>query len=213
MRLRSLFALSLVLPFAAFAQAEPPADFFDTFNRLSILVDQEELSPMDFARGSMLASQFFSVGAPGLPKAQSWFSTAPTRGRASMSGMFLAIHGKQEHLDAVQRELETNRTKREWLYELVGTAENFNIAMENGETWKPLMRALPSTAGCRALALSCMQSRDALVRRTGLYWGYWFATPSYWAAAEKIRSGDPDPLARRMAEYLAHSEKKAAASQ
>lgn len=213
MRLRFIFAL-LLLPLVVWAQtATSPENFFDTFNKLSILVDQEELAPMDYAKGSFLASKFFSVGEPGLPQAQSWFSTAPTRGRASMSGMFMAIHGKQEHLDGIQRELETNRKKREWIYELVGTAENFNIAMENGETWKPLMRVLPSTAGCRTLALSCMKSRDALVRRTGLYWGYWFATPAYWSAARDLKANDVDPLARRMADYLIRTEKTVAQSE
>jgi hypothetical protein len=127
-----------------------------------------------------------------------------------MSGLFLAIHGRQEHRDGIQRELESNRTKRAWLYELVGTRENFDMAMESGEMWKPLMRVLPSTTGCRLLALSCMKSRDALVRRTGLYWGYWFATPDYWAAARRMAAGDADPLAKWMAERLIRGEKKAA---
>jgi hypothetical protein len=209
MRLLILAALMPVALFAA-APASPPADFFDTFNRLSVFVDSDEVGPLELAQASLLGARFFSVGAAGLPKAESWFASAPSRGRASIAGLFVAIHGRQEHLSAIQRELEANRTKRAWIYELVGTRENFHIAMENGENWKPLMRVLPSTEGCRALAMNCMKSRDPLVRRTGVYWGYWFASPAYWTAARDIAARDSDELARYMAGYLIRSEQSAA---
>ena len=207
MFLRLFFLLALPLTLLAqgaapAARTDPPANFFDTYNKLSVIVDDEDPDPMDMARGGLLATQFFSVGPAGLPKAQSWFSTAPTRGRASMSGLFLAIHGRPEHLSFVQRALETDRQKRSWIYEMVGTANNFNLSMENGEMWQPFLRVLPKTDGCRTLAANCMKSRDPLVRRTGLYWGYWFATSNYWTQARAVAARDPDPLARQMATYL-----------
>lgn len=197
--------LLFLFPLAVFA-AEPPADFFDTFNKLSVIVDSDDPGAMELAHGSLLATRFFSVGPPGLPKAQSWFDGAPTRGRASMAGLFLTLHGKDEHLEHVQRALETDVAKRRWIYELVGTPNNFNIAMANGETWKPFLRVLPSTDGCRKLSANCMKSSDALVRRTGVYWGYWFADKAYWTQARELATSDPDALTRRMADFLLRSE-------
>ncbi len=190
--------------------AEAPDDFFDTYNRLAIIVDSDDPGPMEMAQGSFLATKFFSVGAAGLPKVQSWFEGAPTRGRASMSGLYLAIHGTPPQLDLIQRQIEANPQKRRWIYELVGTPQNFDLAMANGAMWKPLFRVLPSTAGCRTLASNCMKSRDSLTRRTGLYWGYWFASSNYWNQARDLAERDPDPLARRMANWLISSEKKKA---
>ncbi len=200
MRTTIIFLVTMVGLGTAMANQDlPPNDFAQTFAGLSAMLDQETLSPMDMAEGTYLAARYFSVGQPGLPYTQSRFKHAKTKGEASMAGLYMTIHGKTNEIAAMRRELETAPGKRAWLRELVGSEQNFNFAMEQGEQWAPLVRVLPSTVGAKAFSGTCMQSPDVLVRRAGLYWGYWIASPEYVKAARKCAASDPDPTTRKLA--------------
>lgn len=179
-----------------------PPDFPETFETLAALIDQDELSGMDMARGSYLATRYFSVGRAGLPYLRSRFFGARTPGEASMSGLYMTIHGGKEYAEIIRRELESNRQKRVWLYGMVGTEDAFQSSLEEGAQWKPMLRVLPSTTGSRQLALSCLQSRDPLVRRAGLYWGYWLADAPYWKAVRRCSLEDSDAATQSMARHL-----------
>jgi len=77
-----------------------------------------------------------------------------------MAGLYVTIYGKVEDLYAVRKELETNRQKRRWVYDICGNEENFFLSMENAEIWKPLTTLIPSASGPRNLAICCIYSKD-----------------------------------------------------
>ena len=189
---------------------EVPRGFTATYDELARLVDTEGAGPLEVARGTYLASSFFAVGSPGLPATRTWFRQAGTRGRAAVATMFLASHGTVEDHRDVRHHLETDRAKRAWLFEIVGTPRNTVLAMQDGQTWKPVLRVLPVAAGCSALGGRLMESRDPLVRRAGLYVGYWFATPGYWNVVQALARSDTDALVRWMAELLIRTERSRA---
>jgi hypothetical protein len=184
-----------------------PEHFVETFEGLAGLVDQETLSAMDMARGSYLSARYFSVGRPALPYLQSRFYGAQTPGEASMAGLYMTIYGGKAHTEAIRKELETNPRKRSWLYEMVGTESAYRASLDDGKQWKPLLRVLPSTAGSRQLAMTCMRSRDPLVRRAGLFWGYWMPDADYWRAVRRCGEGDRDPVTQGMARHLLRRDK------
>jgi hypothetical protein len=196
------FILALLLAGAADAAGKKPEGFGTDFDKLAEICDQDDLSPLDIAQGSLLAARFYSVGAPGLADNRDWFRRAATRGKASVAGLYLAVHGPSDDLAAVRGELETNRTKRVWLYEMVGTEKRFDWSIVNGKSWAPFTRVLPATEGCRTLAILCLRSRDPLVRRGGAFWGYWFADASYWSAMRRLAEADPDGVTRKIASKL-----------
>jgi len=196
--------LLLASPIRAWSeqQREIPADFPDTFDELSAIIDQSEVSGMDMARGSYLATRFFSVGPDALPYVQTRFLQAKTRGEASMAGLYLSCWGKLQHLYLMRKDLETNRTKRVWVYELAGTEQVFFASLKSGEDWKSFTELFPSTSGPRSFAICCINSKDALVRRAGLYWGYWMQDKVYWQHAKALAQSDPDPVTRKIAVRL-----------
>lgn len=196
---RSLIAAALL---TAAAAAAPPADFADNYVKLSAFLDQEELSPLDVAEGSLRAARFYAVGLPGLEPTRRWFHAAPTCGRASAAGLYQVVHGSSNDLMGVRLELETSKLKRGWLYAMVGTEQRFEAALMNGKSWAPLSRVLPATTGCRTLAVMCLRSRDPLVRRAGAFWGYWFADAPYWGYVRRLAAGDADPVTRKISANL-----------
>lgn len=196
------FCMLTALPVLAGEVSTPPADFAETFLKLSALVDQEELSPLDMAQGTYLAAKYFAVGKSGLPYTQSRFLNAASRGQAAMGGLYMAVHGTAEQVGRIRKDLETNRTKRRWLYDVVGTEDNFRFALQNGDQWQMLTRVLPSTAGSKLLANVCMDSPDALVRRTGMFWGFWIEPQNYWNRVRDASRNDTDKLTRRIAMHL-----------
>ena len=202
MLFRSLIVALALWAGLAGAAEQVPSDFAVTYDKLAALFDQAELSPLDVAAGSLHAARFYAVGRAGLATNRLWFKAAPTRGRASASGLYIVVHGKTEDLVGVRTELETSRAKRGWLYEMVGTEPRFRAALMNGKMWAPLSRVLPATEGCRTMAVLCLRSRDPLVRRAGAFWGYWFADASYWAAARRLAEADADPVNRKVGALL-----------
>ena len=210
MRTTIFFLMTLALVFRSEAAMDvPPNDFAETFASLSAMIDQDSLTPMDMARGTFLAAKYFSVGASGLPYTQSRFKHAQSKGEASMAGLYMTIHGKANEIAAMRRELETAPSKRVWLRQLVGSEQNFQYALEQGEQWAPLVRVLPSTVGAKAFSRTCMESPDVLVRRAGLYWGYWIASPDYLQAVKKCAATDPDAVTRKIASQVLAKVQKA----
>jgi hypothetical protein len=186
-------------------RAEPselPGNFPAVFDELASLVDQSDISGLEMTRGTYLAAKFLLTGPVALPYLQGRFAAARTPGEASMAGLYLAIYGKAEDLYALRRELETDRQKRSWVYDLCGNEENFFIAMENGEMWRPLISLVPSMSGPRTFAICCIRSKDPLVRLAGLYWGYWVQDAAYGQLARQCAAGDPDPAVRKIAARL-----------
>jgi hypothetical protein len=187
---------------AAAENASPTAAPLPDLVALAALVDQDELSAVDIAKATLLATRFFATGPSALPRVEACFRDARTPGQASLSGLHLAIHGSQEHLDLIRGELERNRLKRPWLKDMFGSESLFMESLEQGRAWQPLLRTLPSVGGCRTLTRQLAASRDALVRRAGLYWGYWVADDAYWTSVRRLSGKDPDPLTRRIAARL-----------
>ncbi len=206
---RSLIAALALLASAEAADA-PPSDFASTYVKLSAFLDQEELDPLEVAAGSLWAARFYSVGRPGLEPTRRWFRSAATCGRASAAGLYQVVHGSSNDLMAVRVELETSKLKRGWLHGMVGTEPRFEASLENGKSWASLSRVLPATAGCRTLAIMCIRSRDPLVRRAGVFWGYWFADAPYWGHVRRLAAGDGDAVTRKVSANLLRREPRTA---
>lgn len=183
-------------------QAAVPPEFPEQFARLAALVDSEEPGAMDLARGSVDAARLIGVGAPGLGWIEPRFKHAGSFGEAAVAGLYMTAWGKSPQLDAIRGELETNPAKRKWLYALVGTEAAFLEQLNAGSAYQPLLRLLPSTGGPRALALKCIDSKDPLVRRAGLFWGYWLADDAYWNAVRALAKKEPDRTTLRLAQQV-----------
>ena len=179
-----------------------PADFLSDYEQLVSILDQGNPSALDIAQGSYLATQFFSVGAPGLSPMESRFPTAQTPGQASVAGLYVVLYGQQKEIEGVRRELETNEMKRKWLYGMVGNERSYMNSIQGSAQWRPMLQLLPSTSGCRVLVTQCLQSRDPLVRRAGLYWGYCMPDAAYWNSVKQTAVVDPNPVTRKMAAHL-----------
>lgn len=179
-----------------------PSDFPQVFDQLSELAAQEELDLIDWARISYLAPRFFLVGPEGVPYTFARFKSAQTPEEGFLSGLFVATEGGSGYVLSIRKELETVKTKRVWLHQMVGTEKAFKESIEGGKQYRPALQYLPSPVGCRNLSMRCMESNDALVRRAGMYWGYWFANPNYWTIVQRWAVRESDPLTRSMANYL-----------
>jgi len=184
------------------AAAEAPEGFRSTHEELSALIDGSNAGPIEIARGAYLASWFYSVGSPGLESAREWFRRATTRGRAGTAALFLAMHGTPDDHAQVRGGLERDPSKHRWLYGLVGNERNLRRSLRDVEVWTPIVKSLPGTSGCRALSLHLLESPDPLVRRGGLYLGFWFATPPYWQEVRRRAVDDDDPTTREAARIL-----------
>jgi len=196
--IRLTLLLCLGLAVAARGQSVPD-DFDATLSSLAALVEQEEMGALDLAKGSYDASRLFAVGAAGLSRAEPRFRSALTLGEASVAGLYMTVWGKQPQIDAVRRELEANPAKRRWLQALVGSEERFAASMATGQQYQPLLRLMPDVGGTRILAMQCLRSRDTLVRRAGMLWGYWLADGAYWSALKGISDIEQDVSTKRLA--------------
>ena len=201
---RRLVAIGCLLAGLASAQtpATLPADFATTFSQLATMVDAEDLNPLELARGSFDASRYFAVGTAGVAQNAAWYRQARSFGQACVAGLYVTVWGQPADLEAVRRELEGNRSKRVWLQQMLGTEAQFFTSVESGRDWAHMTSLLPSLGGTRRLAHLCMESRDALVRRSGMFWGYFLADPAYWAKLKALWQSDGDVLNRRIATRL-----------
>ncbi|MCO5061882.1 MAG: hypothetical protein M9963_07740 [Kiritimatiellae bacterium] len=200
--MKTTLLLFLLLAGVACAESKVPADFDEMFGRLAGLVDREEVGVMDMARGSYDGARFIGVGAPGVERLDSRFLDAGSFGEAAVAGLYMTVWGKAEHLAKIRRELETNPLKRKWLSGLVGSEELFFGSMSGGAAYQPLLRLLPTVGGTRSLAMLCIGSKDPLVRRAGLFWGFWLADDSYWKAVRMLAKNENDRTTLKVVQRL-----------
>lgn len=194
--------LAMLLLTAIAATASLPPDFPALFSDVSGLVDTEDPGALEMAEGAYKATRLFSVGPEGVPQVTKWFVAAGTRGEAGIGGLYLSVHGGLQDRMVVRRELERNRSKRSWVWSIVGSERAFFESLESGRSWVPLMRVLPSVDGCRQLSHLLMASPDLLTRRSGMYWGYWTADAKFWTRVRELAQTDPDRATRKLAERL-----------
>lgn len=205
--MRNIFIACCLFAAVSFADTPIPADFNETFARLAELIDSDEVGMLDMARGTYDATRFIAVGKEANPILEPKFLKAASFGEASVAGLYLTVWGKESELATIQRELETNPLKRRWLYGIVGTEELFWNSIGDGGRYQPLVRLLPNVGGTRALILKCMQSKDPLVRRAGLFWGYWLADKPYWDAVSSLAKNDDDRTTLRIVQRLLLNKK------
>lgn len=169
---------------------------------LAALIRQGDWGGGDWARGSMLALRLFNFGPNGVPYMRTKFLQTRDRTEAFLSGAYVAMHGKAVDHKRMRSELETNPGKRAWLKSLVGDGKAMTASMEQGQQWQQAADYLPALEGCRDFCRICVQSQDALVRRAGLYWGYWVSDPAYWRVVQTVARDDSDALTRWFAGRL-----------
>lgn len=172
------------------------------FNELVGMTHEGEWGAVEWARGSLLGIRVYRYGSAGVPHLRGRFVKTSDANEAFLSGAFVAIHGdKTDHL-RMRSELETAPGKRAWLKSMVGDGKAMTASLQQGEQWRQAADYFPSLGGCRSFCLLCMESADALVRRAGLYWGYWVSDAAYWKKAQSVAKGDKDELTRKFAAHL-----------
>ena len=196
--------LALLIACASVAWADPelPADFHDIYQNLAGLIDREALGPLEMAKGTYDATRFFAVGVPGVPPLEQQYRRAATLGQATVAGLYLTVWGKQRQFDMIRAELERNQAKRRMIYGLCGTEPIFFSALDAGAQYQPLLRLMPSVGGTRTLTRQLRDSPDALVRRSGMFWGFWLADAAFWNRVKEMAQSDPDPVTRRVSARL-----------
>lgn len=200
---RSLAVAALVLACAsAEAGATPAVDLSAHWDPLVTLVQQHPWNTVQWARGVYLGARLFAAGEAGVPFMAQRFVRARRAEEGVLSGLYLAVYGRDAEHQMVRRQLETDATKRTWLRAAFGDARAVVHTYENGREWAPAVGYLPSHSGGRRLAALCMASTDPLVRRCGMYWGAWVADGAFWAALRDRAARDPDALTRRFAGFL-----------
>jgi len=190
------------------AQPAVPADLPQAFSDLVELFDGRTWSAVEWAQGSVQTMEVFGYGAAGLSYMRSRFDESRLSHEAFLSGVYLTVHGREQDWRAMRQALEDQPVKQAWLKQMVGDSRTLNQSMEAGAQWQPATRLMPSTAGARRFAQLCTQSKDALVRRAGLYWGYWLADDAYWQTAKQCAQSDPDPRTRFFAQYFMRQSHK-----
>lgn len=201
MFLRHLLPLLLA---ASVVLADPglPDDFDATYQSLAGLIDRETIQPLEMAKGTYDATRFFAVGKAGLSPLEERYRRATSLGQATVAGLYLTVWGQQRQFDMIRAELERNKIKRQLIYSLVGTEPIFFSSLAAGAQYQPMLRLLPSVGGSRTLTRQLLDSPDALVRRSGLFWGFWLADGSFWGRVKEMAAADPDVLTRRVADRL-----------
>lgn len=212
------FALSVAVVFLsvwlvivvgiARAGQDDSSDIPDSFSELVGLLNQNDLTLADWARATCLASSYFAGGPAGVSSSFNHFLKSSTPAEAVLSGVYVATHGTSKYRFAVRNDLETNKVKRVWLNEFLGTEKDIRCAMEFGVEWQALIQCLPSMSGCQAFVTGCIRSKDPLVRRLGLYCGYWIPSINYWELVKQQGAGDQDTLTRWFALYLQSLQKQ-----
>lgn len=173
-----------------------------TWTDLLDLLSEDVWGAAEWTRGTYLGARLLAIGPDGTAIMGSRFAKASTPEAAFLSAVFLAVHGTSTDRWFIRRELETNQSKREWLKAAVGTGRAINASINEGARWENAVQYLPSPTGCRLLTRECLRSQDALVRRSGLLWGFWVADSAYWKDVQGLAQKDPDQLTRRFAAAL-----------
>jgi len=209
----ALAGLPASLPGAGGAAAAEPktateSELNATFDELLALMRVEEPSPADWAQASWLAVQLSRYGEAGVPAMRRRFSRSTAADEALPAGIFVAVYGQAADRLFVRKDLETNRVKRKWLADMLGSRDAINASLREGAHWRSATKLIPSLDGCRRLCRLCLQSADALVRRAGLYWGYWINDDAYWQAVRNCADSDADRLTRVLAQHFLDQRRK-----
>jgi hypothetical protein len=179
-----------------------PADMPALFDELVFLVRKPQLSVTENLRVTYLVTRMLIYAERGLPYMRSRFARCPAADEGLLAGAYVVALGTRRDVDSIHGRLENDPRARDWLKMLGGTNTALTEAMQAGMAWEPVIRLLP-TGNCRYFTRLCMGSRDALLRRCGLYWGAWTADDAgYWRAVALKSKQDPDPLARNFAGWL-----------
>lgn len=189
----------------AFRRVNP--ELISLFNELVTLTRSHPWTPSEWARGVLVGVKLFKFGRSGIPYVGSRFAGARKAEECFIAGAYMTVHGDNTDRWYIRRELETDKRKRVWLNAAFGSNRALDQSLKRGTEWQPAIKHLPSQTGVRLLSRDCMASEDPLVRRAGLYWGYWLANKNYWANAKLLAKQDPDPLTRRLAAYLVSKER------
>lgn len=215
---RRTFMLSLAFALAALAVCAAPSGplpaaprgFVQEFDDLAAFLDRDDLSGLEMAQAAMIASRVFDAGTQAMPYVQARFVRAVTQGQAALAGVYLVGIGSTAERALIRRQVESNTTKRKWIWANVSTEERFFSALQEGTQWRAAIPLLPSTAKCRALAELCLDSRDLLTRRAGLFWGWWVADASYWKKVQTASQTDADAVTKKIALRLlsGHAKQK-----
>lgn len=189
-------------PVRASLTAEEQGRLDKQLAELADLMSYESLNAVQWARGTYVATRFFAWGSDGVPQMVSRFQGTKNVYTATLSGLFTSLHGNDRDRMELRRALEQDARKQHWLRAYFGSRKDMHLTVEEGLGWKKLTRVLPSTGGLHRFALLCLQSEDILVRRLGLFWGFWTPSPAYDTALRRAAKADPDPETRYLANYL-----------
>ncbi len=200
----SAMLLCAVVASRAATPATPsaPAGFEERFDILAEMLNRDELAPLEMAQATFLATQVFSTGTQAMPYVRSRFVGAKTQGEAGLAGVFLVNIGGVPERVLIRQQAESDPVKRKLIWNCVASEETFFGSIQQGAQWKAATTLLPSVAKCRALAELCMDSRDMLTRRAGLYWGYWVADAAFWKKVQALAQSEPDKPTQRIAQRL-----------
>lgn len=183
-------------------------ELISLFDELVGLTQSHPWTTAQWARGIFVGVKLFKFGPSGIPYVGRRFAGAVKAEECFVSAAYMTVHGDDTDRWYIRRELETDKRKRVWLNAAFGSARALDRSLKKGAQWQPGVKHLPSQTGCRLLARDCMTSKDPLVRRAGIYWGYWTADKNYWSSTKRLAKQDPDPLTRRLAAFLV-SKKRA----
>lgn len=199
-RLSALLAALLLalLP----ARAADTSAFDADFTTLAGYLNRDGLGPLEVANATLVATRVFSSGTQALPRARSRFLAAATQGEAGLAGTYLVSLGGAAERQLIRSQTETSKLKRQWVWGYIATEQRFFDSIEQGAQWQTATALLPSTVKCRQLAELCLESRDLLTRRAGLYWGYWVADAAYWKKVEALVGTEKDPTTKGIARRL-----------
>lgn len=203
---RLVFILLLVCAVApgVRAQSAPPG-FAAQFSELAGHLGGQELDALEMAQATLLATRVFGAGTQAMPYVASRFAAATTEGEAGLAGIFMVCHGGEAERVAIRKQVETEKRKRQWVWNHVATEERFFNSVAEGEQWRAAVSLLPSAAKCALLARHCMDSADVVTRRAGLYWGFFVADAAYWQKVRAVAEGDKDALTKKLAVRLLSS--------
>ena len=181
-------------------QAEGKVDEY--LDELTEIASQDERSVTDLARGTYMAARLYTSKPSNVPYLLFRFNTANSAEEAMLSGLFVTVHGEDDHLEAIRSELEGGSNKQLWMQQRLGTIKKLGRSIDRGREWQGFMSVLPATSQCTKLAMLCMQSADPLVRRFGLYSGYWVSSSDYLTMVSTIADWDSDVITRQFARHL-----------
>lgn len=180
------------------APAAPPG-FATQFSELAGYLGNQELNALEMAQATLLATRVFGAGTQAMPYVASRFAVAPTEGEAGLAGVYLVCHGGEAERVLIRKQVETEKRKRQWVWNHVATEERFFNSVAEGEQWRPVVSLLPSATKCALLARHCMDSTDHVARRAGMYWGFFVADAAYWQKVQSVSTSDKDALTKKIA--------------